>query len=346
MIAILQEQLSVTLPEGFTVRGATLDDVEPSLEMFNLWSQSIIGQDEITDAEAIRNEWVSPGFDPARDIRLVFAPNGTLVGYIEAWTTAKPPVHPWIWGRVHPDYSGLGIGTFMLQWAEQRAMKALETLASDLRFAPRVGIYHQATESQKLFEDMGYAYIRSFYEMLIEMDSIPPKPLWPEGITIRTYNPQTDAEAVYRADEEAFQDHFGYVEAPFEEGFERFMQLMTGHKDFDPSLWYLAMEGNEIAGICLCRPHAYDDPDIGYVSTLGVRRPWRKRGLGLAFLQHAFGEFYRRGKRKVSLGVDADNLTGALRLYEKAGMHIHLQTDTFEKEIRPGKEISVQSLGD
>ena len=346
MIAKLQEQLSVTLPEDFTVRGATLDDVEPSLEMYNLWSQSVIGQDEITDAEAIRNEWVSPGFDPAGDIRLVFAPDGTLVGYIEAWTTAKPPVHPWIWGRVHPDYSGLDIGTFMLQWAENRAMKALDTLAPDLRFAPRVGIYHQATESQKLFEDMGYGYIRSFYEMLIEMDSIPPEPIWPKGLTIRTYNPETDAEAVYRADEEAFQDHFGYVETPFEEGFERFKQLMTGHKDFDPSLWYLAMEGDEIAGICLCRPHAYDDPDIGYISTLGVRRPWRKRGLGLAFLQHAFGEFYRRGKRKVSLGVDADNLTGALRLYEKAGMHIHLQTDTFEKEIRPGKEISVQSLGD
>ena len=64
--------------------------------------------------KSIRNDWVSPGFDPAEDIRLVFAPDGTLVGYIEAWTTAKPPVHPWIWGRVHPDYSGNGIGTFWM----------------------------------------------------------------------------------------------------------------------------------------------------------------------------------------------------------------------------------------
>ena len=155
MITQLEEQLFVALPAGFTVRGATLEDVEPSIEMYNLWSQSVIGKDEITDAEAIRNEWVSPGFDPAEDIRLVFAPDGTLVGYIEVWTVFKPPVHPWIWGRVHPDYSGNSIGTFMLQWAEQRAMKALDGLAPDLRFAPRVGIYHQATESQKLFEDMG-----------------------------------------------------------------------------------------------------------------------------------------------------------------------------------------------
>jgi len=352
MATKLDEILDVTLPESFTVRGATLDDVEASLEMFNLWAQKVIGEDELAEAEVLRNDWVSPGFDPAEDIRLVFAPDGTLVGYIEVWTTTKPPVHPWIWGRVHPDYSGHGIGTFLLQWAEQRAMKALDELAPDLRFAPRVGIYHQSKESLKLFEDMGFGYNRSFYNMLIEMDAPPPEPVWPEGITIRPYNPETDAEAVYRTDVDVFRDHFGTVEEPFEEGFERFQHFMTGQKDFDPSLWYLALAsapqgyGDEIAGICLCRPHSYEDPDVGYVSTLGVRRPWRKRGLGLAFLQHAFGEFYRRGKRKVSLGVDAENLTGALRLYEKAGMHVHMQFDTFEKEIRPGVEISVQSLED
>ena len=117
MVAILDRSLDVAiaLPKEFTVRGATLEDVEPSLEMYNLWSQSVISEDEIVDVEAIRNEWISPGFDPAKDIRLIFAPDGTLVGYIEAWTTAKPPVHPWIWGRVHPDYSNLGIGTWIYQ---------------------------------------------------------------------------------------------------------------------------------------------------------------------------------------------------------------------------------------
>ena len=136
------------------------------------------------------------------------------------------------------------------------------------------------------------------------------------------------------------------MEESFEEGFQRFIHIMTEYEGFDPSLWWLAFEGDQLAGICLCRPQSYDDPNMGYVSILGVRRPWRTHGLGLAFLHHSFGEFYRRGKRKVSLGVDAENLTGALRLYEKAGMHVHLQFDTFEKEIRPGREISVQSLGD
>jgi mycothiol synthase len=346
MATKLEERIEVALPEGFTVRGATLEDVEASLVLYNLWSQPVIGEDEITDAAAIRNEWVSPGFDPAEDIRLVFAPNGTLVGYIEAWTTAKPPVHPWLWGRVHPDYSGLGIGTWMLTWAENRVLKALNDIEPDLRFAPRVGIYRQAAEAQKLFEDLGYRRIRSNYEMRIDLDAPPPEPVWAEGIVVRTYDPETDLEAVYRADQDAFRDHFGFVEAPYEEGITRFKHFMTDYEGFDPSLWFIAWDGDEVAGICLCRPNSYSDPDLGYVNILGVRRLWRKRGLGLAFLQHAFGEFYRRGKRKAGLGVDAENLTGALRLYEKAGMHVHKQFNLFEKELRPGREISVQSLGD
>lgn len=344
MTTKLDERIDIALPEGFTVRGATLDDVEASMEMYNLWARRVIGEDEISDAAAIRNEWVSPEFDPGEDIRLVFAPDGTLVGYIEVWTTGKPPVHPWIWGRVHPDYSGLGIGSWMLTWAEKHALRALDRVPADLRFAFRIGIYTQAEESQKLFKDFGYHYIRSSYRMMIEMDAPPPAPVWPEGLTIRTYNPETDARAVYLADQDAFRDHFGFVPETEEDGLERFIHFATGYEGFDPSLWYLAWDGDELAGICLCRPHAYDAPDLGYVGILGVRRPWRKNGLGLAFLHHAFGEFYRRGKHTVGLGVDAENLTGALRLYEKAGMHVHMQFDLFEKEIRPGREISVQSL--
>ena len=231
-----QEKLEVSLPEGFTVRGARLEDVEPALKLFNSWSQSVIQENEITDEGAIRNEWRSPGFDPAEDIRLVFAPNGEMAGYIEVWTTAKPPVHPWIWGRVHPNYEGWGIGTWMLQWGEERASQALKNVPDDLRFAPRVGIYSKAEKSKKLFEELGYRYIRSSYRMVIGMQAPVPEPVWPEGITLRTYNPQTDAEAVYWADVESFRDHFGFVEEPFEEGFKRFKHFMTNYEGFDPSL--------------------------------------------------------------------------------------------------------------
>jgi mycothiol synthase len=346
MNTYLQEQLEAVLPDGFTSRGAQVEDVEPAVHLYNAWSRSVLGRDEFTDPNDIRNEWVSPGFDPAEDIRLVFAPDGEMAGYIEIWATMKPPVHPWIWGRVHPAYEKLGIGTWLLQWAEQRALQSLPNIPKDLRCAPRVGAYRQAENSKKLFEDLGYRYIRSSYRMLIEMDGLAPQPLWPQGITLRTYNPETDAEAVYRADIDSFRDHFGFVEEPFEEGFKRFQHFMTAYEAFDPTLWLLAIDdaSGEIAGVNLCRSQAYDDPQLGWVSNLGVRRPWRKRGLGLALLRHSFNEFYRRGKRKVGLGVDAQNLTGALRLYENAGMHVHQAFDLYEKELRAGKEISVQSL--
>jgi GNAT superfamily N-acetyltransferase len=344
MKANLDLPLTVTLPEGFTVRGAALDDADRALTLFNRWSQAVIHEDDLSDAAVLRTEWVSPGFDPAEDIRLVFSPQGELVGYIEVWTTNKPPVHPWIWGRVDTRYEGRGIGTYLLAWAEARALKALDELAPDLRFAPRVGIPREATAARKLFEDAGYRHIRSFYTMRINMDAPPPAPQLPGGITIRTCNPETDLEAVYLATDESFRDHFGHVDAPFEEGFARFKHFMTADENFDPALWFLAMDGDEIAGVSLCREKSFENPDIGWVNTLGVRRPWRKRGIGLALLRHSFGELYRRGKRMAGLGVDAESLTGALRLYEAAGMYVHRTFDQFEKEIRAGKEISVQSL--
>ena len=339
------ERSKVELPKGFIIRGANIDDVGSALKLFNAWSQSVIQQNDVTDVGAIRSEWVSPGFDPSGDIRLVFSPEGTMVGYIEVWTTAKPPVHPWIWGRVHPDFGGLGIGTWLLQWAEERACKIMDELPSDVRFAPRVGIYRAAEDSKKLFEDMGFKQIRSSYEMRIDLEDAPPAPLWADGITLRTADPEKDLKAIYEVDKESFRDHFGYIEEPLEEGFARFKHFMMG-EGFDPSLWFLAMDGDEIAGISLCRPNSYSDPDLGWVNVLGVRRPWRKRGVGLALLQHSFGEFHRRGKRKVGLGVDAENLTGALRLYEKADMHVHLAFDLFEKTVRSGREISVESISE
>jgi len=340
----IQNESIVELPEGFTARGAVLEDVDEALKLYNRWSQSVIHEDEITDAVAIRTEWVSPGFDPTQDIRLVFAPNGEMVGYVEVWTTSKPPVHPWIWARVDPRYEGLGIGIWLLTWGEERAKKALDKVPADLRFAPQVGTYQEAETSKKLFADVGYHRIRSSYNMRINMDTPPADPEWPAGITLRIFNPETDMAAVYRAVDESFRDHYGYVDVPFEEGLERFKHFMTGYEGFDPTLWFLAMDGDEIAGICLCRSHAYDNPDVGYINTLGVLRNWRKRGIGLALLRHSFGELYRRGKRMAGLGVDAENLTGALHLYESAGMYVHQAFERFEKEIRPGREISVQSL--
>ena len=120
------------------------------------------------------------------------------------------------------------------------------------------------------------------------------------------------------------------MEQPFEEALQRFSYFMLAEDSYAPGLWFLAMDGSQIAGFSLCRKQSFEDPEVGWVSSLGVLRPWRKRGIGLALLQHSFVELYRRGFRKVGLGVDGQNLTGALRLYKRAGMHVHRQFELFE----------------
>jgi mycothiol synthase len=343
MTANLYRETVLALPRDFTVRGATFEDVERSNRLFSRWSRATLGWDDSGTAENLIQQWKTPGVDPAEDIRLVFAPNGDLAGYMEAYSLRKPAVHPEIWGRVDPDYEGLGIGTWLLRWAEQHVRKLLPALPAEYRFAPRTGIWRPAEKSKKLFEDLGYRYIRSFYQMEIRMDAPVPEPVFPPGITLRTYNPETDLAAVYQASQDAFRDHFGFVEQSLEDGLARFQHHWI-NEEMDPTLLFLALDGDEIAGINLCRSHSFDDPHMGWVGTLGVRRPWRTRGLGLALLRHAFNEFYRRGYRKVGLGVDAQNLTGALNLYEHAGMHVQRAHDNYEKELRPGIELSVQSL--
>ena len=183
--------------------------------------------------------------------------------------------------------------------------------------------------------------------MQIEMESAPSEPVWPKGITLDTYHhPDEDQlRAIYDADVEAFQDHHGFVPEDPIKGFERFKHHFVEAKEtFDPALWFIAMDGEEIAGICICRKWSHDDKESGWISDLAVRRAWRKRGIGLAFLKHSFKVYWERGFKKVGLDVDASSLTGALRLYENAGMHVTRRYDKYEKELRPGKELGTVSL--
>ena len=328
------------LPAGFTARHASLDDAEMAAEMGKQYSLATSGFADI-DAATLRNMWQSPNFHPAQDVYLVFSPENKLVGYYETWANNLPPVHPYIWGAVDVNFQNLGIGTHMLAWAENRVRQLLDKVPPEARVAPVCGCEHHLENAKALFENNGWAYLRSSYSMRIDFESAPPAPELPAGLTIQTYRPEL-AEAIYRTVDEAFRDHFGHLDQPFEVGFARFKKTMIDDPLFDPSLWFLALDDGEIVATSLCRPQAWDDPQSGYISSLGVRRAWRKHGLGLALLHQSFGEFYRRGTRKVSLGVDALNITGALRLYEKAGMRVIRHFDQYEKEIRPGKELRVQ----
>jgi mycothiol synthase len=336
------DSIESLLPEGYTARGATLNDVEATVALFNVCAQALNSGEEFNTID-LRAQWETPNFDMANDLRLIVSPDGQIIGYMEFWDVTEPHIRYSTWGRVHPDHVDRGLGAYLVSWIEERAQQSIRRAPEGARVSITNWINDLNLRAKSLFETRGWTVIRKSYRMAIELSAPPAEPMWPDGITLRSFVPNQDEEKTVEADRDSFRDHWGYVERPFEEDLEQFKHYMT-KPDFDPTLWLLAMDGDRVAGICLNQPSSDDDPTAGWVSGLGVRREYRRRGLGLAFLQYSFVDFYRRGKRKVGLGVDASSLTGAVHLYESAGMHVVRVNNVFEKELRAGKDLSTQSI--
>ena len=161
--------------------------------------------------------------------------------------------------------------------------------------------------------------------MAIELEGAPAAPSLPAGLELRSFR-AGEERAVYETHMETFEDSWEHVHVPF----ERWLHWTVERPGFEPDLWLLACEGEDIAGIVLCRINA-EDPRTGWVTILGVRRAWRRRGLGEALLRAGFAALAGRGCRRAVLGVDAESLTGAHRLYERAGMHVAARFDVYER---------------
>ncbi len=323
----------------FDLRPTTMKDVDAVVSMINTSSMDQIGR-PIASAQEMLEEWNMSTFDLDASSRVAELPDGQIIGYIEVWDNDPVPVQNWVWARVDPDYEGLGVGTSLMDWAEHRLQRTLTRTPEGARVTFRSGALSSHLPSIQLFEEGGMAFVRRFWDMMIALDGQPPDPAWPSSIHLSNYAEQDNFQVVYRAFDEAFQDHWGYVSQPEAEMIAEWKEWIDGQADFDPNIWFLAMDGDEIAGVCLCQRKRTEYPGAGWVNILGVRSPWRKQGLGLALLHHAFGVFYREGKERVGLGVDSASLTGATRLYEKAGMSAIKKTDVYEKELRPGKDLS------
>ncbi|HEY7349225.1 MAG TPA: GNAT family N-acetyltransferase [Ktedonobacterales bacterium] len=319
--------MTAVLPDGLTIRAPTMDDAEAIAALANACRLAEGGTATLT-AEEIRYAWQTAGsdFNLAANTWAVVTPEGKLVAYADLFQRGYVAFS--MVGWTHPEYCGQGIGTYLLRLVEARAIQQIPAAPPRARISIKsVSISHKNDAARLLVEQEGYRLARHVWEMMIEMDSAPPASAWPEGMTIRTFIPDQDLHPVYAAIEEAFQDHWNHTPTPLEDWEQR-----VKRKGFDPTLWFLALDGKEIAGAALCR----SDSGTALVGQLAVRRPWRRQGLGMALLRHAFGEFYRRGKHQVILTVDSQNPTGATRLYERAGMRVIWQYDTYEKELRPG----------
>ena len=339
----MKEHNNNNLPAGYTSRPIKKDDVMALVDVFNASSLKEFGTLN-TDVDDMTAEVESPDINLEKDTRVVLGDDGQIKGALIVFADLDLPAHPFLWGCVYPEYEGKGLGNYLLSWAENRSLELLEKLPIDARMSVRLHTRQGYDPAEKLFISRGYQLFRRSFLMKIDLDEEPVVSKAPAGFTFRSVDPEKDAETVYRVQDEAFQDHFGHVEESFENGFPIFKHFFIKAPHFDPDLWIIAEEDDEMVAVLIGRKDSLEDPDSGHVSVLGVRKPWRGRGLAGYMLKRSFYEFYKRGKKAVSLNVDGESLTGAVRLYEKVGMKIISCYDRYEKELRPGKEISTISV--
>jgi mycothiol synthase len=272
--------------------------------------------------EELQADWTEPGFNLETDACVVES-GGLVVGYGEVRHLEGQRLDSD--GYVHPDHEGAGVGTALLSWMENRARQAAE-LSSHSQVDLGTGIHAENAAAVALLESRGFKALRFFLRERIELTGDLPGPEWPEGVRVRTLQEGEDTEPVYRKMVEYFQDHWGERRQDYQQWFHSW----TEGGRFDPSLWFVAEAEGETVGISLCGPLG----DISELTTLGVGRSWRKRGLGMALLRHSFSELGRRGFPACELSVDADSLTGATRLYHRAGMRDVVRYGLYAKPLK------------
>lgn len=276
--------------------------------------------------------------EPAQDM-LMAATENELAGYTRVWWENQGD-GSWIGfsvGFVRPEWRRKGIGTALLRFAEHRlaqiAMQMKQSGELDAKTACMMDNYlsESERETRYLFEKNGYNIIRHNYEMVRpDLENIPDLPL-PAGVEVCPYHPE-HLRTIWKASNEAFKDHWGYFEDPWED-YER----MQSDPDFDPSLWRVAWEGDQVAGMVLSFINKNENEEYqrqrGYTENICVRRPWRKQGLAKALIARSLMAIKERGMKEAALGVDAQNTSGATHLYELMGYKVTKQGAIYRKAL-------------
>ena len=261
------------------------------------------GSPEPVGSDSVLRDWSFPGVRTELDVRLGSGSYAFVDGFGD--------------GRVWIEVAGRPT-TKLLDWAEMRARELGSRLLS--------GGWTTQEPVLRELERRGFGLVRTSYRMGIDLAEPAPEPVWPDGVDARAFEPG-DEQLVYDLHQEAFKDSW----EPIEETYDQWAHQFLVPEVLAPTLWTLAVSGDELAGFAICHPHAVRG-DLGWVRVLGVRRTFRGRGLGRALLLRAFAQFRHHGMTRAGLGVDATSPTGANRLYESAGMHVYAQFAVYEKD--------------
>ena len=261
------------------------------------------------------------GVDPARDIVLAEV-DGRFVAVAEVDRVVRDeePIYE-VSGHVDPAIRRHGIGAALHAWNVRRA----HTRASEAEPGRPVSIQAGAEDGEvgntALLTTRGFEPVRRFYLMRRDLSApIAAVPL-PDGLEIRTVRPD-DHRPIWEAENEAFRDHWGHRQ-PTEHGYDRTYR----RKELDTDLWVVAWDGDQIAGVIQNWIWPEENATLGvargWLESVSVRRPWRRRGLGRALTALSLERLRAVGMTEAMLGVDATNPTGALGVYESNGFEVY-----------------------
>lgn len=264
----------------------------------------------------------SEQFDPRRDLR--FAEVGGLpvaVAWSE-WIDATDGVREYrSRGYVDPEFRRRGIGEALLLHAIDRTRRLAATHPPELPKVLGMGSNEHNLGAARLAERHGYEPVRWFFDMERPLTGeLPAPPPLPDGIEMRTVSAD-DGWAIWEADHDAFRDHWGGHD-PSEANFRRWVES----PEFDPTLFIVAYDGDEIAGGVLNAIYPEENAELGlrrgWLDSVFTRRAWRRRGLARALIIRSLHLLRERGLETAALGVDAGNPSGALGLYEAVGFGV------------------------
>ncbi len=329
---ILQIQHAPAIP-GLVFRGFRGDEDFPKMLAVIDGSKEADGIERSdTLAELTNNYKHLTDCDPYTD--MLFAEvDGEVVAYNRAfWYQEEngPRVYT-VFGFLLPKWRRQGIGTAMLRWGEERIRQMAADHPQDIERYFQSWVSDTEKGTIALLENNGYRPVRYGFEMVRDLSEPFPAASLPAGLEIRPVEPE-HMRAIWDADVEAFRDHWGYT-PPEEADYERWLNDPL----VNPDLFKIAWDGDEVAGMVQNYLNHHENQEYerqrGYTEGICTRRPWRKRGLASALIVESMKMFKAMGMTETAHGVDAENTSGALQLYQRLGYKVVKQGITYRKPL-------------